>query len=152
MYMYDPVMVGGASRSPAYGGSSQEITSLRPSPDRAHQQEIVCPSPRGGGRPGPHIEGVGTSNLPSARTIVVSPVPHNRGAGFDGGVAARDHVSLPWMAAPTSDRGGEMSPCGVTRSTAFVGCDRPPGGSGCALLRILPYYATHFSLRRVWQS
>ena len=46
--------------------------------------------PTRGGRPGPHIEGVGTSNLPSTRTIVVSPVPHVGGAGFDGGAAARD--------------------------------------------------------------
>ena len=43
------------------------------------------------------------------------------------------------MAAPTSDRGGEISPYGATRSTACGGGDRPPGGSGCALLRLLPY-------------
>ena len=37
------------------------------------------------------------------------------------GAAARDQIPLPWMAAPTPDRGGEISPCGATRSTACAG-------------------------------
>ena len=114
---------GGGVTVPRIWGAVPRKSPLPP-PRRAHAPQLgnVCPSPRGRGAPAPTWRGSAQATVHTSHTqthIVVSPVPHIRGAGFDGGAAARDHRSLPWMAAPTSDRearGWEMSPYGVTRS------------------------------------
>ena len=72
----------------------------------------------------------------TAHTLVVSPVPHFRGAGFDGGAAARDQYDrcLGWQ--PRRPIEGERCPPmgsqvhrlrrGVIGYLYLV-----PGGSGC---------------------
>ena len=131
-----PPRGGGVTAPRIWGVVTREMPTLRPNALRTAALDLVLPPARGE-RPASHIEGGGTTNAPSTQSTVVSPVPHIRGAGFDGGAAARDHESLPSMAAPTPARGGVV-PVGRPGPPLAWGCDRPPGGRGAASKIINP--------------